>query len=158
MYVQRGVNDEFWSFGTCLLKRTEARGLGPWVRAQKPSSFCWEGVSHLFNVQKVFGLKVDSRALDRTLLIQYTTVADIGPHSKRHRFVLGNATVGANEGNLKAPLPGSGPIHPPNHTHTHSHILSVDPSRLRTWHQFPPTLAHCAPSRQEDTLALSSCC
>jgi len=40
-------------------------------------------------VQKIFGLKVDSRALDWALLIQYATVADIGPHSKCHRFVLG---------------------------------------------------------------------
>ena len=158
MYVQGCVKDEFWSFRTCLLKRTEATGLGTWVTAEKSSGFFREGVSHLFNVQKVFGLKVDSRALDWTLLIQYATVADIGPHSKRYRFVLGNATIGANEGNLRAPLPGSGPIRPPNHTHTHSHILPIDPSRHRTWHQFPPTLAHCAPSQQEDTLALSSCC
>ena len=144
MYVQGCVKDEFRSFRTCLLKRTEARGLGTRVRAEKPSGFCPERVSYLFNVQKVFGLKVDSRALDWTLLIQYATVADIGPHSKCHRFVLGNATIGANEGNLRAPLPGSGPNHPPNHTHTHSHILPVDPSRLRTWHEFPPSLAHCA--------------
>ena len=89
MYVQGCVKDEFRSFRTCLLKRTEARGLGTRVRAEKPSGFCPERVSYLFNVQKVFGLKVDSRALDWTLLIQYATVADIGPHSKCHRFVLG---------------------------------------------------------------------
>lgn len=40
-------------------------------------------------MQKVFGLKVDTRALDWALLIQHTAVADIGPHGKRHRFVLG---------------------------------------------------------------------
>lgn len=47
-------------------------------------------VDYLFNVQKIFGLEVDSRALDWALLIQHPTVADIGPHSKCHRFVLGN--------------------------------------------------------------------
>lgn len=41
-------------------------------------------------MQKVFGLKVDSRALDWALLIQDTAVADIGPYGKGHRFVLEN--------------------------------------------------------------------
>lgn len=50
-------------------------------------------VRYLFNVQKIFGLKVDSRALDWALLIQNPTVADIGPHSKCHRFVLWNLIV-----------------------------------------------------------------
>ena len=80
-------------------------------------------VGHLFNVQKIFGLKVDSRALDWALLIQYTTVADIGPHSKCHRFVLENLNISTNEGNLKAPLPVSLPHHPPI-THTTFHPLT----------------------------------
>lgn len=50
-------------------------------------------VGYLFNVQKIFGLKVDSRALDWALLIQYATIADIGPHSKCHRFVLENLPI-----------------------------------------------------------------
>lgn len=62
------------------------------------------GAGHLFNMQKIFGLKVDSRALDWALLVQYATVADIGPHSKCHRFVLGNLAISANEGSLTAPL------------------------------------------------------
>lgn len=62
------------------------------------------GVGHLFNVQKIFGLKVDSRALDWALFVQYATVADIGPHSECHRFVLGNLAISANEGSLTAPL------------------------------------------------------
>lgn len=63
-----------------------------------------KGVGYLFNVQKIFGLKVDSRALDWALLIQYATVADIGPHSKCHGFVLENLVISANEGSLRAPL------------------------------------------------------
>lgn len=72
-------------------------------------AFIWQGAGggHLFNVQKIFGLKVDSRALDWALLIQYATVADIGPHSKCHRFVLENLAISANEGSLRAPLPVS---------------------------------------------------
>lgn len=63
-----------------------------------------KGVGYLFNVQKIFGLKVDSRALDWALLIQYATVADIGPHSKCHGFVLENLVISANDGSLRAPL------------------------------------------------------
>jgi hypothetical protein len=52
-------------------------------------------------VQKIFGFKVDSRALDWALFIQYTTVADIGSHSKCHRFVLENLTISAMRGALE---------------------------------------------------------
>lgn len=112
--------------------RTEARGMGTGAKAERLSGFYLEGGGHLFNVQEIFGLKVDSRALDGAFLIQHTTVADIGPHSKRHRFVLENLTIGANEGSLRAPLPVSVPhqqraeapsvcpsTHTPFHTHTH---------------------------------------
>lgn len=81
-------------------------------------------------MQKIFGLKVDSRALDGALLVQDATVADIGPHSKGHGFVLENLTVGENEGRPGGPLPVSVP-HESTH-HTHTHILPIDPSRLRT--------------------------
>lgn len=88
-------------------------------------------------MQKIFGLKVDSRALDRAFFVQYTTVADIGPHSKCHRFVLENLVIGANEGSLRAPLPVPATqqqaLEPPLSTHLthiffHIHILLlIDP-------------------------------
>lgn len=84
--------------------------MGSGAKAGKLSGFyLGGGAGHLFNVQKIFGLKVDSRALDWALLVQYTTVADIGPHSKCHGFVLENLAIGANEGSLRAPLPAAVP-------------------------------------------------
>lgn len=98
-------------------------------------------VGYLFNVQKIFGLKVDSRALDWALLVQYTTVADIGPHSKCHGFVLENLVISANEGSLRAPLlvsvshqqrAGRGRHHLPiTHTHNLSHSHTSCPVTLR---------------------------
>lgn len=77
--------------GTYFRCRTnEALGLS----ANRNQALEWASgeskVDYLFNVQKVFGLKVDPRALDWAPLIQNPAVADIGPHSKRHRFVLKN--------------------------------------------------------------------
>lgn len=43
---------------------------------------------YLFDVEEVLGIKGDGSAGHRNVLIQSTTVADIGPHSKCHRFSL----------------------------------------------------------------------
>ena len=44
--------------------------------------------SHLFYVQKVFGFKVNSRTLDRTIFIEGSTVTHIGFHCKSYWFRL----------------------------------------------------------------------
>lgn len=101
-------------------------------------------------MQKIFGLKVDSRALDGALLIQYATVADIGPHRKCHRFVLENLAISASERSLGAPLPASVPQQqkavasaPHMHPLTLKDILPKETLGLRTKCRFPPSLASC---------------
>lgn len=61
------------------------------VEATLLSSQCLSSappIPHLFDVQKVFGFKVDGRSLHGTFLIQCTTVADIGTDSKCDWLVL----------------------------------------------------------------------
>lgn len=43
---------------------------------------------YLFDVEEVLGIKGDGSAGHRNILIQSTTVADIGPHSECHCFSL----------------------------------------------------------------------
>lgn len=51
-------------------------------------------MSHLFDVQEIFGFKVDGRSLHGTLIIHSTTVADIGTNSKGDWLVLGTGWEG----------------------------------------------------------------
>lgn len=43
---------------------------------------------NLFYVEEILGVKGDGCGRDWNIFIQCTAVADIGPHSKRHRFGL----------------------------------------------------------------------
>lgn len=43
---------------------------------------------YLFDVEEVLSIKGDAGAGDRNVLIQSSTVADVGPHSKCYSFSL----------------------------------------------------------------------
>lgn len=44
--------------------------------------------TYLFYVEEILGVKGDGCGRYRNILIQCATIADVGPHSKCHRFSL----------------------------------------------------------------------
>lgn len=55
-------------------------------------------VSNLFNVEEVSGLKSDSVARDRYVVIIGWSVREVATHGERHRFVLQTQIEGFQKG------------------------------------------------------------